>query len=38
MATTKFEPVWRVLTFLARVDMIAAVIMAAMLLAWLTWH
>jgi hypothetical protein len=38
MATTKYEPVWRVLTRLARIDMIAAIVMAAALLAWLAWH
>jgi hypothetical protein len=38
VAETKFEPVWRILTRLARLDMILAVVMAASLLAWLAWQ
>jgi hypothetical protein len=38
MAAKKFEPMWRVLTRLARLDMIAAIVMTAVLLAWLAWQ
>jgi hypothetical protein len=35
MASAKYKPVWRGLTFLARLDMIAGIVIAAALLAWL---
>jgi hypothetical protein len=38
MTTTKFQPLWRVLTILARVDMVAGVAIAAALFAWLAWQ
>jgi hypothetical protein len=38
MSTTKFQPVWRLLTLLARIDIIGGVLIAAALLAWLAWQ
>jgi hypothetical protein len=38
MATTKLAPVWRTLTFLARLDIIASLAIAAAFLTWMAWQ
>jgi hypothetical protein len=38
MTAAKFKPVWRILTILARLDMIAGVAVAGALFAWLAWQ
>jgi hypothetical protein len=38
MATTKLAPVWRMLTLLARLDILASLAVAAAFLAYTAWQ
>ncbi len=38
MTTGKLAPLWRAATLLARLDMAAGVLLAAVLFVWLNWH
>jgi hypothetical protein len=38
MAATQHRSIWRAVTFLVRLDMAAAILIAAALFVWLAWN